>query len=112
MVHEGEFVANHKAVENPNVLPLLQFLDQAQRNNTVGSLTSEDISRQLSGGNGAVVAPVVNVNTDNEEMRGSIDRMNDTIDELNDRLDDGINLLFDMDEFEKKWNHNNKMKNR
>ena len=112
VVHEGEFVANHKAVENPNVLPLLQFLDQAQRNNTVGSLTSEDISRQLSGGNGAVVAPVVNVNTDNEEMRGSIDRMNDTIDELNDRLDDGINLLFDMDEFEKKWNHNNKMKNR
>lgn len=112
VVHEGEFVANHKAVENPNVLPLLQFLDQAQRNNTVGSLTSEDISRQLAGGNGAVVAPVVNVNTDNEEMRGSIDRMNDTIDELNDRLDDGINLLFDMDDFEKKWNHHNKTKNR
>ena len=112
VVHEGEFVANHKAVENPSVLPLLQFLDNAQRNNTVGSLTSEDISRQLSGGNGAVVAPVVNVNTDNEEMRGSIDRMNDTIDELNDRLDDGINLLFDIDEFEKKRNHHNKMKNR
>lgn len=112
VVHEGEFVANHQAVSNPNVLPLLQFLDQAQRNNTVGSLTSEDISRQLAGRNGAVVAPVVNVNTDNEEMRGSIDRMNDTIDELNDRLDDGINLLFDMDEFEKKRNHHNKMKNR
>lgn len=112
VVHEGEFVANHKAVENPNVLPLLQFLDNAQRNNTVGSLTSEDISRQLSGGNGAVVAPVVNVNTDNEEMRESIDRMNDTIDDLNETIKDGINTKFDMDDFEKKWNHHNKTKNR
>ena len=112
VVHEGEFVANHQAVSNPNVLPLLQFLDQAQRNNTVGSLTSEDISRQLSGGNGAVVAPVVNVNTDNEEMRGSIDRMNETIDELNENLKDGIDIKFDMDRFEKNWNHHNKTKNR
>ena len=112
VVHEGEFVANHQAVSNPNVLPLLQFLDQAQRNNTVGSLTSEDISRQLSGGNGAVVAPVVNVNTDNEEMRESIDRMNDTIDDLNETIKDGINTKFDMDDFEKNWNHHNKTKNR
>ena len=112
VVHEGEFVANHKAVENPNVLPLLQFLDNAQRNNTVGSLTSEDISRQLSGGNGAVVAPVVNVNTDNEEMKESIDRMNDTIDDLNETIKDGINTKFDMDDFEKNWNHHNKTKNR
>ena len=112
VVHEGEFVANHQAVSNPNVLPLLQFLDQAQRNNTVGSLTSEDISRQLSGGNGALVAPVVNVNTDNEEMRESIDRMNDTIDDLNETIKDGINTKFDMDDFEKNWNHHNKTKNR
>jgi len=112
VVHEGEFVANHQAVSNPNVLPLLQFLDQAQRNNTVGSLTSEDISRQLGRGESAVVAPVVNVNTDNEKMKETMDRMNDAIDDLNGALEEGIDIKFDMDRFEKSWNHHNKIKNK
>lgn len=112
VVHEGEFVANHQAVSNPNVLPLLQFLDQAQRNNTVGSLTSEDISRQLGRGESAVVAPVVNVNTDNEKMKETMDRMNDAIDDLNGTLEEGIDIKFDMDRFEKSWNHHNKIKNK
>ena len=38
VVHEGEFVANHQAVNNPNVRPMLDFIDKAQRNNTVGYL--------------------------------------------------------------------------
>ena len=44
VVHAGEFVANHHAVNNPNVLPVLRLIDQAQRNNTIGSLTAEDVS--------------------------------------------------------------------
>ena len=62
VVPEGEFVANHQAVNNPNVLPFLNFLDQAQRNNTVGSLTAEDVSRSMgAGGSAQVVTPIVNV---------------------------------------------------
>lgn len=68
VVHAGEFVANHKAVNNPQLLPALQLIDQAQRNNTVASLTATDVSRAVGGGNTAVVAPVVNVTTDNEEL--------------------------------------------
>lgn len=47
VVHEGEFVANHRAVQNPAILPVLRLIDAAQRNNTVASLTAEDVSRTL-----------------------------------------------------------------
>jgi hypothetical protein len=78
VVHEGEFVANHQAVQNPNILPFLDFIDQAQRNNTVGSLTMEDVSRRFgSGGASQVVPPIVNVQTDNEELRSEIAQMRD-----------------------------------
>ena len=49
IVHEGEFVANHEAVNNPQLLPVLQLIDTAQRNNTVARLTAEDVSRTLPG---------------------------------------------------------------
>ncbi|MBR1932681.1 MAG: phage tail tape measure protein [Prevotella sp.] len=60
VVHEGEFVASHQAVQNPAVLPFLQFLDQAQRNNTVGSLTPDDVSRSIAAP-AAAYAPAVPV---------------------------------------------------
>jgi len=83
VVHEGEFVANHQAVNNPAVLPFLNFLDQAQRNNTVGSLSMMDVSRFMgAGGAPQVVAPIVNVQTDNEELRSELARMRD----INDML--------------------------
>ena len=48
VVHEGEFVANHHAVQNPAVLPVLRLLDHAQRHNTVASLTAADVSRAIA----------------------------------------------------------------
>ena len=48
IVHAGEFVANRYALRNPAVRPVLDLIDQAQRNNTIGSLTSRDISRMLN----------------------------------------------------------------
>lgn len=87
VVHEGEFVANHQAVRNPNILPFLDFIDQAQRNNTVGSLTMEDISKRFgAGGVSQVVAPVVNVQTDNKELREELNRMHQVNDLLLVRL--------------------------
>ena len=90
VVHEGEFVANHQAVNNPNVLPFLNFLDQAQRNNTVGSLTAEDVSRVAGGAGSAVVAPVVNIQTDNTELRDALDRNSDVMDRMDERLSHDI----------------------
>ena len=92
VVHEGEFVANHQAVNNPNVLPFLNFLDQAQRNNTVGSLTSQDVSRALSvpGGSPAVVTPIVNIQTDNEQLRDAVDAHREATEMLLQRLAEPI----------------------
>ena len=91
MVHEGEFVANHQAVNNPNVLPFLNFLDQAQRNNTVGSLTTQDVSRSMgAAGTTQMITPIVNVNTDNEELRDAVDGQREATQLLVQRLDEGI----------------------
>lgn len=48
IVHAGEFVANRYAVQNPTIRPVLDLIDQAQRNNTIGSLTAKDVSAVLS----------------------------------------------------------------
>lgn len=96
VVHEGEFVANHQAVNNPNVLPFLNFLDQAQRNNTIGHLTQEDISRQLGNG-GTMVTPIVNVTTDNEEMRQAVESLKGAADGISARFSEPIPCYVVMD---------------
>ena len=105
VVHEGEFVANHQAVNNPSVRPMLDFIDKAQKNNTVGSLTAEDISRQLGHGGNNVVAPIVNVSTDNAEIRESLDRNSAATEKLVDRIDEGIGVNFPMDDFDRNYKH-------
>lgn len=47
VVHANEFVANHKAVANPALSPILGLIDHAQRTNTVGSITADDVSNAL-----------------------------------------------------------------
>lgn len=94
VVHEGEFVANHQAVNNSSIRPAFDLIDRAQRANTVGSLTAEDISRALgSGGGSAVVTPIVNVSNDNSEVRESLDGVNNAISILNQTLDDGLEIV-------------------
>lgn len=92
VVHEGEFVANHNAVNNSSIRPALDLIDRAQRSNTVGSLTAEDIIRSLGQGSSTVVAPVVNVNNDNTEVRQSLDGVNAAVSRLTQTLDDGIEV--------------------
>lgn len=92
VVHEGEFVANHKAVNNSSIRPALDLIDRAQRSNTVGSLTADDITRSLGQGSSTVVAPVVNVNNDNTEVRQSLDGVNAAVSRLTQTLDDGIEV--------------------
>lgn len=113
VVHQGEFVANHQAVNNPAVRPMLDFLDRAQKNNTVGSLTAEDISRHLGNGGSAVVTPIVNVNTDNEELKEFLNRSSDLNEELLSIIrNKGIHLDFPLDSFHKEYSHFKTLKNR
>lgn len=44
IVHAGEFVANRYAVANDAVRPVLDLIDQAQKNGSIANLTSEDIA--------------------------------------------------------------------
>jgi TP901 family phage tail tape measure protein len=92
VVHEGEFVANHNAVNNSSIRPALDLIDRAQRSNTVGSLTADDITRSLGQGSSTVVAPVVNVNNDNTEVRQSLEGVNAAVSRLTQTLDDGIEV--------------------
>lgn len=92
VVHEGEFVANHNAVNNSSIRPALDLIDRAQRSNTVGSLTADDITRSLGQGSSTVVAPVVNVNNNNTEVRQSLDGVNAAVSRLTQTLDDGIEV--------------------
>lgn len=69
-VHAGEFVVNADGVNNPNVLPILHFLDQAQRNNTIGSLTAADVSR-------VVTAPVISSTASQNTAETTIQMAND-----------------------------------
>lgn len=113
VVHAGEFVANHNAVNNPQLLPALQLIDAAQRNNTVASLTAQDVSRAMGTGSAAVVAPVVNVNADNEQVGESLDNVNSTIEKLNEQLNLGIKsyvVITGPDGFDRKWSQYKKMK--
>ena len=93
IVHEGEFVANHNAVNNSAIRPAFDLIDRAQRSNTVGSLTADDISRALGQGmGGSVVAPIVNVSNDNSEVMASLDGVNTAVSRLNQTLDDGLEI--------------------
>ena len=58
VVHAGEWVASQKLVKNPKTRPLLEALDYAQRNNTIGSLTPTAVSAMMPGSVGAMQSTI------------------------------------------------------
>lgn len=109
IVHQGEFVANHRAVNNAQLLPALRLIDKAQRNNTIGMLTAADVSQSLGTGTTVVSAPTVNVQTDNAELSGVIGKMNETLDRMGALLDGGITANVSMHDFKKEERHWDKL---
>lgn len=96
VVHGGEFVANHHAVNNPNILPVLRMIDYAQRNNTVGSLTAEDVSNAIGQGRGVSArGEVTRAAAPATVVTNVIDTS--ALDRLNQRLDEGIEAHMIMD---------------
>ena len=112
VVHEGEFVANHEAVNNPNILPVLNLIDQAQRSNTVGSLTAADVSRSISaplGTAAGVQAAVPSI----QVVDSGQQRTAETINRLADVLEGGIHsytVLDGPDGLDAKWNKYKQLK--
>lgn len=95
IVHSDEFVSNSDATANPNLIPLFNLIDTAQRMGTVKSLKSSDISRALRNESYASVSgirrkPVTESGSDNVYVSASLAKMEKTIDRLSSILDNGI----------------------
>lgn len=115
VVHANEFVANHQAVANPALSPVLRLIDTAQRNNTVGSLTAADVSNALGQGSGvsargeaATVGTATALRTGLAVVAESNSANNETMARLADTLDEGIEakvILDGEDGFHKKYKH-------
>lgn len=91
VVHKGEWVASQRLVNNPRTRPLLEALDYAQRTNTIGSITSADVSRTITAP--AVLAaqpqaPTVVNNTYNSTPSSDNSELTATIRQLKDRLNE------------------------
>lgn len=121
VVHANEFVANHEAVANPALSPLLRLIDTAQRNNTVGSLTAADVSNALGQGSGVSARGEAASAGADSALRRSLAVVADTntatkeaVNRLSDALEDGIEakvILDGEDGFHKKYKHFLKLQN-
>ena len=119
VVHANEFVANAEAVKNPYLSPFFSLVDYAQRNNTVGSITANDVSHAI--GTGAVLratSTTANETVQNSgellAVAGSINSSAQVVKRLNDRLDEGIEAFVVMDGergLDKKYSDYNRLKN-
>ncbi len=114
VVHQGEFVANHLAVKNPAIAPILRLIDHAQRTNRVASLTAADVSRAVAAplatatpGTTPPAAPTVTVvDTSSRETAEALRR-------LNERLEAPIEtyvVLDGPDGLDSRWRRYNKLK--
>ncbi len=105
VVHAGEWVASQKLTHNPKTRPLLEALDNAQRNNTIGSLTHSAVSTLIPGS-------AIALSTSAEATQNAIRQLpqevvirtetsglptdpalNDTLNRLNERLNEPIGAV-------------------
>lgn len=100
-VHAGEFVANRYAVRNKQILPVLQLIDNAQKNNTIGSLTAADISRTLRVDNPVVYSSGDKADTQSsetvKELLYVVARSSEVINRLTDRLNEPFQTVNTVD---------------
>ena len=95
IVHGGEWVASQKLTKNPQVRPLLEMLDYAQRTNTVGSLTSDAVSAMMPSTAGTTQsairqtpAPVINIEAPDGSAQPTDPALTSAITRLTDRLNE------------------------
>ena len=92
VVHEGEFVANHRAVQNPSVLRVLRVIDYAQRTNTVASLNLD-----AGVGGGAVGAAAGGAGGAGGKDGVTAAALTSTLERLTDMLERGIRSTVTID---------------
>ena len=122
IVHEGEFVANHQAVNNPHLMPVLQLIDHAQRTNTVARLTADDVSRAITApqttaslaGQAITSAATANNSPTLQVIDTATPAQTDAINQLNQQLAKGIKAYVVMsgpDGLDQQYTHYKKLTN-
>lgn len=102
-VHKGEFVAAMEAVDNPNIRPVLNLIDYAQRNNTVSNLSSDDIAAVMPSYRSAPMHKNSPSNSDGVSQKNDmamlslINQTNTTMQKLKERLDEPFHTINTVD---------------
>ena len=126
VVHSDEFIGNRLAVRNPTVRKIFDVVDQAQKNNTVSSLSERDFAKALDyreAENRATVSGITaalssGYGTDEEsainaELLAWVRTTNETNEKLSKRLDDPLVAevaITGKNGFEEAWNKYQRIK--
>ena len=96
IVHSNEFVANRFAVANPNLRPIFDVIDVAQRSGNVGNLTAEDIAAVAGSGKSTHTVPAktpaasATTTTNDPAMVAMLIECTRTLRKLKTRLDEPL----------------------
>ena len=96
IVHSNEFVANRFAVANPNLRPIFDIIDVAQRTGDVGNLTAEDIAAVAGSGKNTHTVPAkapgtsATTTTNDPAMVAMLIECTRALRKLKNRLDDPL----------------------
>lgn len=96
IVHSDEFVANRFAVANPNLRPIFDVIDVAQRTGNVGNLTAEDIAAVAGSGKSTRTVPAkapgasATTTTNDPAMVAMLVECTRALRKLKNRLDDPL----------------------
>lgn len=95
IVHSNEFVANRFAVANPNLRPIFDAIDVAQRSGNVANLTAEDIAAVAGPGKSTRTVPVKTpaasaTTTTNDPVVAMLIECTRTLRKLKTRLDEPL----------------------
>lgn len=96
IVHSNEFVANRFAVANPNLRPIFDAIDVAQRTGSVGNLTAEDIAAVAGSGKSTRAVPAkapaasATTTTNDPAMVAMLIECTRVLRKLKNRLDDPL----------------------
>lgn len=96
IVHSNEFVANRFAVANPNLQPIFDVIDVAQRSGNVGNLTAEDIAAVAGSGKSTHTVPAktpaasATTTTNDPAMVAMLIECTRTLRKLKTRLDEPL----------------------
>lgn len=93
VVHKGEWVAPGWMVDSPATSGIIEMLDAARRSNSVAAFSGGQAGRPGQ----AAAVPVVNVSTDNREMRVAAEEMASAALQLNATLKRGVKALVSID---------------